>query len=394
MIDPVEFLQKYIRIDTSNPPGDCREAAMLLSGILEHHGLSPSVFGAVPEKPNVLCHVGGTEEPGLLLIHHMDVVPAQAKEWSVPPFSGEIRDGYMYGRGTLDTKSLGVAHWCAALRAHKEGILRRKLFLAANPDEEVGGGDGAEYFVSHLPFSLGEVYGLTEGGIGVPDIFGVKGKCFLLNMWEKGPVWMKLEAKGLAGHGSRPSPQDAPARLARAAARIAEYREPARMTEPMRNMLRTLLEKGIARHILDEKTLNEPAALEKLASEFPEIAPQLRNTFALTTLFAGFKPNVIPAGAEGTVDSRILPGEDPGEVVNRIRELIRDLDVSVEILFAELPNGSARGPLYDALEDAISSVHPDAVVTPIPGDRLYRLPLLPGDRNSNIRADADASAAL
>jgi len=364
MIDPVEFLQAYIRIDTSNPPGDCREAAKLLSGILESHGLSPSVFGAVREKPNVFCHVGGTEEPGLILIHHMDVVPAQAEEWSVPPFSGEIRDGYMYGRGTLDTKSLGVAHWCAALRALKDGILRKKLFLAANPDEEVGGGDGAEYFVSNLPFSMGEVYGLTEGGIGVPDMFGAKGKFFLMDMWEKGPVWIKLEAKGLAGHGSRPSPQDAPARLARAAARIVEHREPIRMTEPMRDMLLALMEKGVAHHVLDEKNTDEPATLEKLVSEFPYIAPQLRNTFALTTLLAGFKPNVIPAGAEGTVDSRILPGEDPNEVANRLREMVRDLDVSVEILFAEQPNGSARGPLYGALEDAILSVHPDAVVAP------------------------------
>jgi acetylornithine deacetylase/succinyl-diaminopimelate desuccinylase-like protein len=155
MTDPVELLQRYIRIDTSNPPGDCREAADLLSGILKDRGLRPERFGARPEKPNVLCHVGGTEEPGLVLIHHMDVVPARSEEWSVPPFSGEIRDGYLYGRGTLDTKGLGIAHWCAALRALDEGILRRKLFLVANADEEVGGSEGAEYFVDHLPFPLG-----------------------------------------------------------------------------------------------------------------------------------------------------------------------------------------------------------------------------------------------
>ena len=364
MINQLEFLQAYIRIDTSNPPGDCREAATLLSGILKNHGLSPFVFGAVPEKPNVLCHVGGTEEPGLILVHHMDVVPARAQEWSVPPFSGEIRDGYMYGRGTLDTKSLGVAHWCAALRALKEGILRRKLFLAANPDEEVGGDEGAKYFVKHLPFSLGETYGLTEGGIGVPDILGVQKKCFLLNMWEKGPIWIKLKAKGLAGHGSRPSPQDAPARLAKAAARIAEYRNPVRLTEPVRDMLLTLKRKGVSIHPLDEKNPDDPAALEKFASKFPEIDPLLRNTFALTTLSAGFKPNVIPSDAEGTMDLRILPGENPNEVVKQIQEMVLDLDVLVEVLFAESPNGSARGPLYDALEAAILSAHPDAVLVP------------------------------
>ncbi len=366
MTDPVELLRRYIRIDTSNPPGDCREAADLLSGILKHQGLDPVVYGAKPEKPNVLCHVGGTEEPGLVLIHHMDVVPARAEEWSVPPFSAEIRDGYLYGRGTLDTKGLGVAHWCAALRALVEGILRRKLFLVANADEEVGGGDGAEYFVDHLPFPLGRAYGLTEGGIGVLDLFGNKGKCFLLNMWEKGPVWLRLSARGTAGHGSRPSSKDAPARLARAIARIAEYREPARLSEPVRDMLRVLHGSGIVRYDVDAPARHgdESAAMERLASRFPEIDPLLRNTYAVTTLSAGFKPNVIPAAAEGTVDARILPGEDPEEVLARLRKLVDDLGVSVEPIFIDLPNGSPAGPLYEALESAIHSVHPDASVVP------------------------------
>ncbi|HJX73777.1 MAG TPA: M20/M25/M40 family metallo-hydrolase, partial [Candidatus Deferrimicrobiaceae bacterium] len=116
-MDPVTLLAEYVRIDTTNPPGDCRAAAELLCRVLVENDLTPVTFGATPEKPNVLCHVGGTEEPGLVLIHHMDVVPARAEEWSVPPFSAQIRDGYMYGRGTLDTKGLGVAHLCAAIGA-------------------------------------------------------------------------------------------------------------------------------------------------------------------------------------------------------------------------------------------------------------------------------------
>jgi acetylornithine deacetylase/succinyl-diaminopimelate desuccinylase-like protein len=366
MTDPVALLQRYVRLDTSNPPGDCREAAELLCGVLRESGLSPETFGAKPEKPNVLCHVGGTEEPGLVFVHHMDVVPARAEEWSVPPFSAEIRSGFMYGRGTLDTKGLGVAHWCAATRAAKAGILRRKLFLVANADEEVGGSDGAEYFVKNLPRPLGKAYGLTEGGVGVTDIFGGGGKFFLLNMWEKGPVWMKLSARGRGGHGSRPSAKDAPARLSRAMARVAEHREPARLTEPVRDMLRVLRKKGFVH--LDVDRLrggeHETAALEGLATKFPEIDPLLRNTFAVTTLAAGFKPNVIPISAEGTVDSRIVPGEEPEEVAARVRAMVSDLDVSVEILFAEKPNGSPMGPLYGAMEEAILSVHPDAVVVP------------------------------
>jgi acetylornithine deacetylase/succinyl-diaminopimelate desuccinylase-like protein len=364
-MDPVTLLAEYVRIDTTNPPGDCRAAAELLCRVLVENDLTPITFGATPEKPNVLCHVGGTEEPGLVLIHHMDVVPARAEEWTVPPFSAQIRDGYMYGRGTLDTKGLGVAHLCAAIGAARAGTLRRKLFLVANAEEEVGGTEGAEYFVRNLPISFGRAFGMNEGGVGVRDLFG-GGDFFLVNLWEKGPLWLTLSAEGRAGHGSRPSKEDAPARLSRAMARIAVHRDPARLCDPVREMMRALF--ALGRIDLDPATLDggpgDVAKLEGFASAYPEIDPLLRNTFAVTTLAAGFKPNVIPAKAEGTVDCRILPGEDPEEVAGGVREMVRDLSVRVEIDFGERPNGSPRGPLFDALEGAIRSVHPDAVVLP------------------------------
>ena len=365
MMDPVALLREYLRIDTSNPPGDCRAAAELLCRVLVENGLVPITYGATPEKPNILCHVGGNEEPALVLIHHMDVVPAKAEEWSVPPFSAEIRDGFLYGRGTLDTKGLGVAHLCAAIDAAKSGKLRRKLFIVANSDEEVGGGEGAEYFVKNLPLSFGRAYGMNEGGVGVRNLFG-PGKFFLLNMWEKGPLWLKLSAAGKAGHGSRPSVKDAPARLARAMAWVAEYRSPPKMTDPVREMLRVLFGQG--RIDLNPDTLTggpeDAAVLEGFAKRFPETDALLRNTFAITTLSAGFKPNVIPARAEGTIDCRILPGEDPERVAAQVQEMVREFDVTVETIFSEKPSGSPRGPLFDVMTDAIRTVHPDAIVLP------------------------------
>jgi len=177
---------------------------------------------------------------------------------------------------------------------------------------------------------------------------------------------MKLSATGRAGHGSRPSAKDAPVRLARALARVAEYRDPARLTDPVRDMLRVLRAKGFVDVDVDalRGTDREPAALEALAERFPEIDPLFRNTFALTTLSAGFKPNVIPISAEGTVDARIVPGDEPAAVAGRVQAMVSDLGVSVEILFAEKPNGSPMCPLYDTMEAAIHSVHPDAVVIP------------------------------
>ena len=364
-MDPVAVLQEYIRIDTSNPPGDCRAAAELLCRILVGNSLAPVTYGARPEKPNVLCHIGGTQEPALVLIHHMDVVPARAEEWSAPPFAAEIRDGFLYGRGTLDTKGLGVAHLHAALGAAKAGKLRRKLYLVANADEEVGGVEGAEHFIRNLPISFGRAYGMNEGGVGVRDLFG-PGKFFLVNMWEKGPLWLKLSAAGRAGHGSRPSAKDAPGRLSRAMARIASFRSPPRLTDPVREMMRVLF--ALGRISLDPDSLTggpeDAVALDDFANDFPEIDPLLRNTFAVTTLAAGFKPNVIPMRAEGTVDCRILPGEDPVRVAAQVEEMAREFDVAVETIFSERPSGSPRGPLFDAVSDAVHAVHPDAVVLP------------------------------
>ena len=365
MMDPVAVLQEYIRIDTSNPPGDCRGAAELLCRILVDNGLSPATYGARLEKPNVLCHIGGTQEPALVLIHHMDVVPARPEEWTVPPFAAQIRDGFLYGRGTLDTKGLGVAHLCAAVGAAKARKLRRKLYFVANADEEVGGVEGAEYFIRNLPISFGRAYGMNEGGVGVRDLFG-PGKFFLLNMWEKGPLWLKLSAAGRAGHGSRPSANDAPARLSRAMARIASFRSPPRLTDPVREMMRVLF--ALGKIALDPGFLGggpgDAAALDAFANDFPEIDPLLRNTFAVTTLAAGFKPNVIPMRAEGTVDCRIRPGEVPERVAAQVEEMAREFGVSVETIFSERPSGSPRGPLFDAVSDAVRAVHPDAVVLP------------------------------
>jgi acetylornithine deacetylase/succinyl-diaminopimelate desuccinylase-like protein len=149
-------------------------------------------------------------------------------------------------------------------------------------------------------------------------------------------------------------------------ARVAELREPARLTEPVREMLRVLRSKGYLSLDVDAPRggAEDAGALEALVAKFPEMDPLLRNTYAVTTLAAGFMPNVIPGSAEGTIDARILPGEEPEAVAKRVRERVADLDVSVGILFAEKPNGSAMGPLFGAMEAAVLAVHPDAVVLP------------------------------
>ncbi len=240
----ISSLSRYIQIDTSNPPGDCSHAVKFLKDLLESHGGVPVTAGLSREKESIYCNMGGEGMPGLLLLHHMDVVPARESEWSFPPFSGEEKDGYLLGRGTLDTKGLGIAQLFGILKAKREaGKLGKKVFLLANPDEEVGGGEGAGFFVKDHGEIFRGCFGLNEGGVGVKDLFG-KGDFFLLNMWEKGPLWLKLIARGRAGHGSRPHPRDATVRLVTGLHRITTHNEEMVVTEPVKAMFQELVKGG------------------------------------------------------------------------------------------------------------------------------------------------------
>ncbi len=349
----VDVLCRYIKINTSNPPGDCSEAVAFLKGLLQELGFAPETGGIGPEKESLWVNLGGDEEPGVVLIHHMDVVPAKEEEWSFHPFCGEVRDGYVLGRGTLDTKGLGVAHLFGALKAIKEkGGLRKKVFFVANPDEEIGGDDGAGYFVKNWGNLFANCFGLNEGGIGVKDLFG-DGDFFLLNVWEKGPVWLKLRAHGRAGHGSRPTERDATYRLVRALDRLVSREVPMEITEPVAMMLEELRIRGLVGDDISQMT-----------KAIPEMEAITRNTVAITMLEGGFKPNVIPAVAEATVDVRILPGKDPEDVVEEIRDLVRPFQVDVEVIYSARPSGSPISEYFQLVKESLHEVYPGSVVVP------------------------------
>ncbi len=361
----ISALSEYIRIDTSNPPGDCSEAVRYLGSLLTGLGFESFVYGMSKEKSSILCNLGGDAGPGLVLIHHMDVVPAREEEWSFPPFLGEVRDGYVLGRGTLDTKGLGIAQIFGALKALKErGKLNRKVFIVANPDEEVGGDDGAGYFVKEHGGVLSGCFGLNEGGIGVRDLFG-PGDYFLVNMWEKGPLWLKLVARGRAGHGSRPTEKDPTIRLVRGLERLISLKDEPELTEPVRNMLLALDERGVIS--LDgtgKSPLPSAAQLAEIVSSTPEMEAIFKDTVAVTMLNAGFKPNVIPAVAEASIDVRILPGRDPETVLKRIRDTLDGLDITVEVLYAAHPSGSKKTEFFELVRDALGEIYPGMTALP------------------------------
>jgi acetylornithine deacetylase/succinyl-diaminopimelate desuccinylase-like protein len=361
----ISALSDYIKIDTSNPPGDCSRAVSYLTGLLAGFGYEPLVDGLSEEKSSILCNIGGKEGPGVALIHHMDVVPARSEEWSFPPFIGEVREGYMLGRGTLDTKGLGMAQIFGALKAVKEaGKLKKKVFIVANPDEEVGGDDGAGYFVKNHGGELSGCFGMNEGGIGVRDLFGV-GDYFLVNMWEKGPLWLKLVAKGRAGHGSRPTQKDPTIRLVRGIERLISLQEEPELTEPVRDMLSELEKRGaISLGLSEDSPLPSSSQLATIASSVPEMEAIMKDTVAVTMLNAGFKPNVIPAVASAAIDVRILPGRAPEDIVKKVKKMLADLDIQVEVLYAASPSGSERTEFFDLIIDVLHKLYPGSLALP------------------------------
>ncbi|MFQ5720855.1 MAG: M20/M25/M40 family metallo-hydrolase, partial [Acidobacteriota bacterium] len=207
--EAVEILQDYIRHDTSNPPGRVVVAGQFLREILERNGIATRWFESEPGVTgNLLARLPATGTPAgrpILLLHHMDVVPADATRWRHDPFGGEVADGVIWGRGAMDMKGIGVLHLMAMLTLKRQAIpLDRDLLLMAVADEEVGGARGARWMLDHHPDLLDVGIVFDEGGFGARDVLADGRLVFAVSVAEKKLVWLKLTAEGVAGHGSQP----------------------------------------------------------------------------------------------------------------------------------------------------------------------------------------------
>lgn len=362
----VEITQQLIRFNTTNygvgqSEGE-HEAAAYVTEILRGMGLDPVTIESAPTRANVIARVEG-EDPSLpaLVVHgHLDVVPAIAEDWKYPPFSGEIAEGCIWGRGAVDMKNT-VALYLAAM----EQILasgnkpRRTIILAFFADEESGGTYGAQYLVEHHPeLFAGASEAISEvGGYSVALSSGQRS--YLLQTGEKAILWLKLFVPGTPGHGSRINENNAVTQLAKALIRITEAQWPVQLTATTQALLTALA----TLHNLDPETaeLDELLELTGLARQF--IAPTFRNTVNPTGLRAGYKHNVIPGEAEAWLDIRTLPGEE-----ERVKETIQELagpEIKVEVVLQDIGfETEFSGPLIDTMTEILLEHDPDAVVLP------------------------------
>ncbi|MGD9958816.1 M20/M25/M40 family metallo-hydrolase [Nocardioides sp.] len=358
----VDLCRELIRIDTSNyggedGPGE-RKAAEYVAGLLDEVGITPTIYESESGRASVVARWGDGPDP-LLLHGHLDVVPAAAEDWQVDPFSGEIQDGYVWGRGAVDMKDFdAMLLSCVRARARAGATPDRAMVLCFTADEEAGGHKGAEHLITEHRDELADC---TEavgevGGFSV-DIRGQR--VYLIQAAEKGMAWMKLTARGRAGHGSMLNTDNAITDLAAAVARIGAYEWPVRLTPTMRTLLAAVGELA--------GTQATPENAEALIEEFGGAARMLgaviRNTTNPTMLKAGYKVNVIPTEATAHVDGRFLPGFED-EFFTTLAELCGER-VSIDYVSKQDPwETPYDGRLVDLMTRSILAEDPDAIVAP------------------------------
>ncbi len=362
----VALARDLIRIDTSNT-GDPsttvgeRKAAEYVAAQLEDAGYETTYVEVAPGRGNVIARLAGSDPSrGALLIHaHLDVVPFDATEWSVHPLSGEIRDGYLWGRGAVDMKHMAAMTLAVARQFKRDGTIPpRDLIFAFVSDEEAGGVLGAQWLVKHRPELFeGATEAISEvGGFSVTLADDVRG--YLVETTEKGVMWLRLKARGVAGHGSMLSQDNAVAKLAAAVARLDQHRFPLILTPAVRDFLTVIGE--ITGVPFDED--DPDAAVARLGNLSRMIGATLRDTANVTMFSAGYRANVVPSVAEATVDGRFLPGRE--EAFERELRDVLGPEIEVQSQFLPAVETTFDGHLVDRMTAAIRAEDPTARMLP------------------------------
>jgi acetylornithine deacetylase/succinyl-diaminopimelate desuccinylase-like protein len=359
----VEICSDLIAIDTTNfgdepGPGE-RKAAEHVAQLLDEVGIASEVLESEPGRTSLVARWGGGTAEPILLHGHLDVVPAAAEDWAVHPFSGEVRDGVVWGRGAVDMKDFdAMLLSIVRARARAGAVPTRPVVLCFTADEEAGGAKGAGHIVrahreliDDCTVAVGEVGGFSTT---------VRGRrVYLIEAAERGMAWVRLTARGNAGHGSMRHPDNAVTRLAAAVARIGQHEWPVRLTPTMEVLLATVAE------IAGTEATPENAELliEEFGSAARMIGAVLRNSANPTMLDAGYKVNVVPGTATARIDGRYLPGYEDEFWATLATLVGPDVELTRDVHLGGFET-SYDGEVADAMTAALLGEDPDAVVAP------------------------------
>ena len=361
----VKICQDLIRIPSVNfgeGKGDEKAVAEYIVASLAEVGITATIFESAPNRCNVIANIAGsdTARPGLVVHGHIDVVPANAQEWSVDPFAAEIRDGMIWGRGAVDMKNTDAMILAIIRKWARSGYKPpRNIVLAFFADEEAGMTFGSRWMTAHHP----EVFaGCSEaisevGGFSVT--VGDGKRLYFVEAAQKGIHWMKLTATGRAGHGSMMNDENALTTLTEAVAKIGRFEWPQRYTSTVKTLFKKIADATGKRY--DENDLRP--LLKEIGPTARMIGATLQNTANPTMLDAGYKANVIPGSATAVIDGRFLPGYEE-ELNSTIRSIIGP-DIAIETISRDIAlEVSFEGDLVDAMCKAILEFDPDGIPVP------------------------------
>ena len=365
----VELLQRLIRFDTTNPPGNEGECLRYLHGLLTEFGLETELLGPTGNRPNLVARLKGTgAAPPLLLYGHVDVVTTEDQEWTYPPFEGRVADGFVWGRGSLDMKGGIVMMLSALLRANCESAAPPgDIVLALVSDEEAGGHQGARFLVeNHSEYFEGVRHAIGEfGGFS----FQIGGRRFYpVMVAEKQACWLRLRVKGQSGHGSLSHQPGAMARLSSVLKRLEERQLPVHVTPDSRRMIRAIASELPIPASMVFRSMLHPMltgpVLKLLGGRGRAFSPLLHNTVTATMVSGGRQINVTPGEVVLDLDGRLLPGFSADDVVAEVREIIGE-DVGAEVVRFEPGPVDTDLSLFPLIEEVLRRVDPEGVAIPM-----------------------------
>lgn len=368
--EATRVLARYIRVDTTNPPGNEAAAADFLDELLSAESIPSTLYTSAPGRANLVATLKGDGSSApVTLLHHMDVVPANEGHWTHDQFGGVLADGYIWGRGAIDDKGLGVMHLMALALLKRQGVrLGRDIVLLAVSDEEMGGSLGAAWMIDNHWERVRSEYLWDEGGVGTRGIIGSQ-PLIAISVSEKRSMTVELTARGTGGHGSMAAgaPVD---RLVAALGRLQRAPVHRQVGPVTREFLRAVAETQRFPASLVLRYASHPLlrwlAVRRL-SDVPTIDAMLRDTINITMLHAGDTPNAAPDQARAVLDVRLLPWADHGRFMRRLRDLLDDDSIQVDATTPppDSPPSPTDSAFFAALNSAVRRHVPDAIVSPI-----------------------------
>jgi len=364
----VDLMQQYLRVNTSNPPGNEIEAAKFLKNVFDRYGIENEIFEYKPGRANIIARLkgNGSKRP-IILLSHMDVVTAEPASWEVDPFAAVIKNDAIYGRGALDMKDEGLLHLMTMILLKQEGpTLSRDVIFLGTADEEVNDEGSLWMIANKADLFKNAEYLLTEGGDNLLE--GGSVKIVGVDVAEKAPFWLRLTATGLPGHGSRPVADSATNRLVRAMSRILDWETPIKLLPAVEQFFKDIAplqpEPLRSQFANIRDSLKNPDFVKSLTSQ-REYNFLLRNTISITMLSGSKQTNVIPNAATCNIDVRLLPRESPEDFLKALTAVIADPSIKIENVNRFKPPNSSpiNTELYSLIARKTKENYPSAVVT-------------------------------